>query len=212
MQLSPKRLLLGAGAVFVTLFLACAMFWHHMRHTGFSTRVEPTSMEAMMAGSLRDGAIPVRYAHMRNPVGSDDSILAEARAHYADHCAVCHANNGDGKTMFGKGMYPRPPDLRASDTQQMSDGQIYWTIKNGVRLSGMPAFGDPGDDDLESWKLVSFIRHLPKLTPAEETKMQALNPKSPDEFREEQEEDQFLNGGDSSAPTATPHQPGGHHK
>ena len=210
MQKSRKRLLFGTGTLVVVLLLACAVFWHHMRETGFSTRVEPTSMEAMMAGSLRDGAIPVRYAQMKNPVASNESTGTEAMAHYADHCAVCHANNGDGKTMFGKGMYPRPPDLRASDTQQMSDGELYWTIKNGVRLSGMPAFGDPGDDDLESWKLVTFIRHLPQLTPAEEAQMESLNPKSPDELQEEKEEDQFLNGGDSPAQPSTNHHMKGH--
>ena len=70
-------------------------------------------------------------------------VLADARAHWADHCAVCHANNGSGDTMYGKTMYPRPPDMRQKDTQEMSDGELYYTIKNGVRLSGMPAFGDP---------------------------------------------------------------------
>ena len=48
----------------------------------------------------------------------------------------------------------------------MADGELYYTIKNGVRLSGMPAFGDPGDDDVDGWKLVTFIRHLPHLTTA----------------------------------------------
>ncbi len=83
----------------------------------------------------------------------------------------------------------------------MSDGELYYTIKNGVRLSGMPAFGDQGDDDVDSWKLVAFIRHLPQLIPPEETEMQRLNPKSPDETREEKEEEDFLKG---DAPSATP--------
>jgi hypothetical protein len=52
--------------------------------------------------------------------------------------------------MYGKTMYPRPPDMRQKDTQEMSDGELYYTIKNGVRLSGMPALGDPGDDDVDS--------------------------------------------------------------
>jgi hypothetical protein len=96
--------------------------------------------------------------------------------------------------MYGKTMYPRPPDMRQKDTQELSDGELYYTIKNGVRLSGMPAFGDPGDDDVDSWKLVVFIRHLAQLTEAEETKMRHLNPKSPDEIQEEKEEEEFLKG------------------
>jgi len=63
----------------------------------------------------------------------------------------------------------------------------------------MPAFGKASDDDIDSWKLVAFIRHLPKLTPAEEQEMEHLNPKGPDEYKEEQQEEQFLNGGSATA-------------
>ena len=92
-------------------------------------------------------------------------------------------------------MYPKPPDMRAVATQRQSDGALYYTIKSGVRLSGMPAFGEPGDNDADSWKLVCFVRHLPRITPEEERQMKSLNPKTPDELQEEREEDQFLNGG-----------------
>ena len=102
--------------------------------------------------------------------------------------------------MYGKTMYPRPPNMRQKETQELSDGELYYTIKNGIRLSGMPAFGDPGDDDLDSWKLVAFIRHLPQLSDQEQMEMEHLNPKGPDEMQEEMEEEQFLNGG--KAPTA----------
>ena len=73
-------------------------------------------------------------------------------------------------------------------------------MKTMSRLSGMPAFGDPGDDDVDSWKLVAFIRHLPQLTSTEDAEMQRLNPKSPDEIREEQEEEEFLNGENTNEP------------
>lgn len=96
-------------------------------------------------------------------------------------------------------MYPHPPDLRY-DTQALTDGEIFYIIENGVRLSGMPAFG--GQDSItDSWKLVHFIRHLPNLTAEEEEQMEALNPKSPDELKEEEEERNFLNGGDSADST-----------
>jgi mono/diheme cytochrome c family protein len=148
-------------------------------------------------------AIASRYRSMKNPVAATPEVLDESMAHWADHCATCHANNGSGDTMFGKTMYPRPPDMRQKGTQEMSDGELYYTIKNGVRLSGMPAFGDPGDDDTASWKLVVFIRHLPQLAPAEETEMQRLNPKTPDEIQEEKEEEEFLKGNAKPATPAT---------
>jgi mono/diheme cytochrome c family protein len=176
---------------------------HRMMERGFSTRTEPTQMEKALATTIRERSIPSRYKAMKNPVAAAPEVVHEGMEHWADHCATCHANSGSGDTMYGKTMYPRPPDMRKKDTQEMSDGELYYTIKNGVRLSGMPAFGDAGDDDMDSWKLVSFIRHLPQLTPAEETEMQQLNPKSPDEIREEKQEEDFLKGDAKPALPAT---------
>jgi mono/diheme cytochrome c family protein len=170
---------------------------------GFSARAEPSSVEAYVAKAVRKWSVPAQYDRMPNPVACSDTVLDQARAHWADHCSTCHANNGGGDTMLGRTMYPRPPDMRLAATQQESDGALYYTIKSGVRLSGMPAFGEPGDNDADSWKLVCFVRRLPQMTPAEERQMRGLNPKTPDELKEEQEEDQFLNGG-------TP-QPAEHH-
>jgi hypothetical protein len=162
---------------------------------GFSTRSEPSAVEAYVAGTVRNWSIPARYGRMASPVTCSDAVLDEARTHWADHCATCHANNGGGDTMLGRTMYPKPPDMRATATQRQSDGALYYTIKSGVRLTGMPAFGEPGDRDADSWKLVCFVRHLPRITSEEERRMRTLNPKTPDELHEEQEEDEFLNGG-----------------
>lgn len=97
--------------------------------------------------------------------------------------------------MLGKTMYPRP-----EIHQEPSDGELYYVIKNGVRLTGMPAFGEPGDSDAGSWRLVCFIRHLPSMTPEEEIAMRALNPKTAADLEEERREQEFLNGG--AAPEA----------
>lgn len=169
---------------------------------GFSARSQPTKLEAEVAEWARSLAMPRSAKTMQNPIPPSAEVLAESRAHFADHCAVCHGNNGSGKTMLGAGLYPKPPNLRAKDTQSMSDGEIFFVIENGVRLSGMPAFGGENSAD-ESWKLVDFIRHLPQLSPQEELEMERLNPKGPDEVREEIEEEQFLNG-NPQAPASKP--------
>ena len=96
--------------------------------------------------------------------------------------------------MYGRGLNPRPPDLRLAATQSKSDGELYSIIQNGVRMSGMPAFGEPGGRDHGSLGLVAFIRHLPALSPEEELQMQSMNPITPSEMKERQEEDDFLNG------------------
>ncbi len=198
-----KKIAIGLLLLVVGAFGAGAYMMHNMMERGFSTRTEPMLMEKALASTIRGRAIPSRYKTMKNPVAVTPEVIHDGMAHWADHCATCHANNGSGDTMYGKTMYPRPPDMRQKDTQEMSDGELYYTINNGVRLSGMPAFGDPGDDDVDSWKLVAFIRHLPQLTDAEETEMQRLNPKSLDEIQEEKEEEDFLKGDAKSATPAT---------
>ena len=182
--------------------IGCVVYVVRVLRRGFSTRVAPGKIESSLALTMRDMAIPARYKTMKNPVTITPEVVHEGMAHWADHCATCHANNGNGATMYGNGMYPRPPDMRLKHPQEMSDGELYHTIKDGVRMSGMPAFGDPGDNDLDSWKLVAFIRHLPRLSDHEVLEMERLNPKSPEEMQEQMEEDQFLNGG---KPPQTPH-------
>lgn len=189
-----------AGLV-VLVALAAGSFLFVRR--GFSTRNDPSPPEAWIAGNLREWSIPGNYKDMRNPVDCSAAVLTEAKAHWADHCATCHANDGTGDSMLGKTMYPRPPDMRQAATQNQSDGELYYTIKNGVRLSGMPAFGKPGDNDADSWKLICFVRHLPKLTPEEVDEMKKLNPKTPEDLEEERQEAEFLNGG--AAPAPQPH-------
>jgi hypothetical protein len=87
------------------------------------------------------------------------------------------------------------------ETQSLSDGELFYVIEQGVRLTGMPAWGGPGSAE-GSWHLVHFIRHLPSLTAEERMEMEKLNPKSPEEWRALQEEDAFLRGG--PAPESPP--------
>jgi mono/diheme cytochrome c family protein len=123
-------------------------------------------------------------------------MFVQGRNHWADHCATCHANNGSGETEIGRNLYPKAPDMRQRETQSLSDGELYYIIRNGVRMTGMPAWGEPeaGDSDHETWILVLFIRHLPQVTAEEEKAMEKFNLKSAAEREEEEQEEDFLNG------------------
>jgi mono/diheme cytochrome c family protein len=195
------KIVIGLLLLAVAALSVGAFMMHYMMQHGFSAGAEPMPLEKARATAIRCGAIPSRYRTTKNPVGATPEVIHDGMAHWADHCSSCHANNGSGDTMYGRTMYPRPPDMRRKDTQEMSDGELYFTIKNGVRLSGMPAFGEPCDDDLDSWKLVVFIRHLPSLSRSEELEMEKLNPKSPGELEEEQQEEEFLGGTTPSSST-----------
>jgi len=174
--------------------------------TGFSAKAEPHALEVLMARQVRYLAIPLEHRNKPNPVSVTPEILQEGLAHFADHCATCHANDGSGQTPIGKNVYPKAPDLRERATQNMSDGELFWVIHNGIRFTAMPAWGegDP-EQDTDSWKLVHFIRHLPHLTPQELERMKSLNPKTQHELDEQAALEKFLQGDDSAANAGTGH-------
>ena len=195
------------GIVFV-FAVALLTGWALIRQSrGFSTREQPTPMESWVAGQARAMAMPAEAKSRTSPIATSPEVLDAARAHWADHCASCHANDGSGDTVIGKNLYPPAPDMRLPATQQLTDGELFYIIQNGIRMTGMPAWGTGASHDEEdSWKLVHFIRHLPQITLEEKKAMEKLNPKSPDDLREEQEEERFLRGEDSheTTPETTP--------
>ena len=184
------------SVVVVLLIVLIASGWYVLSR-GVSARVQPTRIEALFARTVRHLAIPHANRNAVNPIPPSEDVLREAMAHFADHCATCHANDGSGKTVIGKGLYPKPPDLRQAETQQLTDGELFYIIENGVRFTGMPAFGGSGNEHQEdSWELVRFIRHLPQITDEEIAQMKELNPKTPADLKEEEEMRQFLEGGE----------------
>jgi mono/diheme cytochrome c family protein len=191
--------------VFITvvgLGIVGAFGWlgYQLFTTGFSAKTEPHALEVWMARQIRHLAIPIEKRNAQNPIPLSPGVIKESLAHFANHCALCHANNGSGETPIGKNVNPRALDLRLPDIQSMSDGEIFWVIHNGIRFTAMPAWGegDPAEDK-DSWKLVHFIRHLPQLAPEELDRMKALNPTTKKDLEEEAAFDQFLQGDDAAA-------------
>ena len=165
--------------IVVGVVVVAGAVWFVQRH-GLSAREEPTRLETEIALRLRHLAIPADQRDRKNPLQATAANLHEGMEHFADHCAICHSNTGVGDAPIGRGLYPKPPIMRESRTQSLSDGEMFSIIQNGIRFTGMPAFGDAhGEED--AWKLVLFIRHLPKQTPQEIKEMEKLNPKAPDD-------------------------------
>jgi mono/diheme cytochrome c family protein len=189
------RILAIVGATAIAALIAGGVYLGFVVRDGFAARDQPSAMEAHVARAARRMAVPAHAKSLRNPLGAAEDVVSIGRAHWADHCAICHANDGSGHTRIGKNLYPKAPDMRVAATQEVSDGELYYMVQNGIRLSGMPAWGEPGvDDDKESWALVAFMRRLPRLGVDEVEMMEKLNPKSAEENHEEQEEEEFLRG------------------
>ncbi len=185
--------LLGLVAAAVILAGAGLVY---LKSTGLSTRGEPGRIEASMARTARSMAIPSSARALQNPIPVSSEVIAEGMAHYADHCATCHANDGSGTTEMGQGLFPKAPDMRLPATQDLSDGELFYVIEHGVRFTGMPGWGTgTASGETSTWQLVHFMRHLPTLTSAELDAMKDRNPRSPQEIRLELEEERFLNEG-----------------
>ena len=163
--------------ILFALAVAAAGYGLILARRGFSALATPSAIEEFAATTARKMAVPSTYRQLRNPITPSTENIRAGMEHFADHCATCHSNDGGGQTLFGKGLYPKPPDLRASGTQNKSDGELYYTIENGVRLSGMPAFSE-AHTTAQTWRLVLFIRHLPQITPEELNEMKEWEPKS----------------------------------
>ena len=126
---------------------------------GFSARDNPSALETYVAKTAWRLSVPASQRNAINPFPPTPEVLREARAHFADHCAICHGNDGIGKTQIGQNLYPKAPNMRLSATQNLTDGEIYNVIHNGIRLTGMPAWGRREKmTTAGSWSTADFSR------------------------------------------------------
>jgi mono/diheme cytochrome c family protein len=203
-----KAVLRAVLVLVIVLGLLAGLAAYTVVRRGVSTRAEPSRVEELLARGMRRLATPGAVRAEPNPVEPSEAVLGEALGHFADHCAVCHANDGSGDTEIGRSLYPRSPDMRAAETQRLTDGELFSIIEHGIRLTGMPAWGTgTPEGERASWGLVHFIRRLPALTPEELARMEALNPKTRQQMEEEEAIRRFLAGDD---PLPAPSEPTAH--
>ena len=126
---------------------------------GLSARKKPGNFEYAVANFAMGLSIPAQSKALKNPLTPDPQLLADARQHFKERCAVCHAEDGSGKTTVAAGLSPEVPDLHADHIQQLTDGELFYIIKNGVRFTGMPAWDL---EDHHNWSLVLLIRQFAK--------------------------------------------------
>ena len=154
------------GLAALILLAGGLLFSYSMMARGFSARGEPSRVEIFLARNLRSMAIPSDAKATANPHPFTAAKLPAAQDHWVAHCSTCHALDGGGDSTMGRNMFPKPPDMRTSLSQDLSDGEMYYIISNGIRFTGMPAWGEE-DSAEDIWDLVSYIRRLPELSPEE---------------------------------------------
>jgi cytochrome c553 len=110
--------------------------------------------------TLRVHSVQLRADGITPPLGlMDEARIVEGTAHFAAHCASCHGAPGVPRGDLAERLYPKPADLRES-TRRYSPGELFWIVKNGIKMSGMPAWNDHSDDEL--WGTVCLYREAPR--------------------------------------------------
>ena len=154
----------------ITLTVAIALISvYALLHSGMipaNADAKPGRLELWMAGTSLDATLD-RYAPKeQNPVALTDQNLIEGVRLFAENCAVCHgsAKGANSPSPIAKGEYPRPPHLATDGVEDDPEGDSFWKIKHGIRLTGMPSFGYTLKDE-QIWMLALFLKHMDKLPP-----------------------------------------------
>ena len=125
-------------------------------HTALGT----WALETVMKNSVQDHAADIQV-----PPLNDSSLRAAGFHHFQAMCVTCHGAPGEERSEIGKGLTPTPPELSEA-VPEWTDAELYWIVKHGIKMSGMPAFGVTHDEK-ELWGIVAFLKRLPHLSPEE---------------------------------------------
>ena len=155
-------LVVGAAAVFLIVSGAVS--------AGATAPI--SKAERTFAKIALDRSVARRAPKTTSPVKATPETLAKALPHYKKMCLTCHGAGAVDPSAIGEGLNPPAPDLSQPSVQGRTDGELFWLIQNGIRMTGMPAFGPTHKDD-DIWALVAFLRHLPELTAEEEAALEA---------------------------------------
>ena len=123
---------------------------------------------------VRERSISAHSKGIIVPSLNNPKLMVAGFRNYREMCRLCHGAPGYSPTEIAKGLYPPPPDLTKEESgKDRNDAQFYWVIKNGIKMTGMAAFG-PTHKEQEIWGVVAFLRRLPDLKPGEyEAKVKA---------------------------------------
>jgi mono/diheme cytochrome c family protein len=160
------RLLAFIGALAIIGAIAAAVFFFGGFFNIAATEQDPSPV-AWAITRVREAAIS-HHATDNPPanLGDPATIRAGARAYSERGCVNCHGGPGAQWAKFSEGLNPSPPDLKdvAADLQPR---ELFWVVKNGIKMTGMPSFGSTGVPDPEIWSIVAFLKKLPIVSEAD---------------------------------------------
>jgi mono/diheme cytochrome c family protein len=152
--------------VIITLVVVFGGAWIYLRLGMFNVSAipNPGTLERHMANMAMDASVEKRASKGPNPVPLNDAVLIDAAKEYEEHCSMCHGSQNPKAMDFGNKLSPRAPNLlRHADDDP--DGEIYWIIENGIRMTGMSAWKDHFSSD-EMWGIVHLLKNVKNVSPA----------------------------------------------
>jgi predicted CXXCH cytochrome family protein len=156
MKMSSKQYRIAIVVIFALIVTAGALYEWVVPGLS-SARTMPPKLEIAIATWLLHQSVPAASKAAVNPLGADAADIVAGRDLFRENCEICHAYDGGGRTRIGGREYPHAPPLRVA-VRSMSDGEVFYHIRNGIRNTGMPAWDMP---DRQIWQLVAYIRRLP---------------------------------------------------
>ena len=160
------RILATIGALAIAGAIAAAVFFLGGFYSVAGTVEDPGIVNWALV-QVRTASI-FRHAHDPQPANFDDPANVPAGAReFAEHrCVNCHGAPGVNWLKYSEGMHPDPPDLK-DIVNDRTPSQLFWVIKNGINMTGMPSFALAGAKDDEIWKIVAYLKKLPSVSEAD---------------------------------------------
>jgi len=158
--------------IFVGIFLGVGVIYSGYINVG--ANVADNRLIDWLLVTAREKSVERHSKNITNNVPNleNQAIILAGAKNYDAMCASCHTPPGESKSPLSIGLNPPPPDLQ-KEVQDTSAKELFWVTKNGIRMTGMPAWGETHDDDV-IWSMVAFIKTLPNMTSDDYTKIIAL--------------------------------------
>ena len=153
------KILIGSVIAIVLLIAAAALFISSGSYN-ISATTPHWNITHWILEEIRDRSTAYHSKGIQPPSLNDSKFVGVGFRQYHAMCRLCHGAPGYSPSEIARGLYPKPPDLGLKNMPQLSDAEIYWVVKNGIKMSGMPAFGPTHNED-ELWSVVAFLRRMP---------------------------------------------------
>lgn len=151
----------------ILVFLVGSFLFIYSGFYNVSTTIPHMKTTELAIHVLKDKSVQVNSKNINVPDLTNKELILKGYKGYDSMCVTCHAAPGKSASVIADGLYPKPPELYNKEIyEEWNEKELFWIIKNGIKLTGMPAYGPThGDEDL--WAIVAFLKQMPSISESE---------------------------------------------